>query len=99
MIDVVWRMYNPDAYPGSMKPQTTICLPPWAGIPENAEKVAEEVLEDFFKDDDVWDEWFGFDATSADVMVEITEPACARGHYAVDLELVVKARATKALPP
>ena len=93
MIDVVWRAYNPDAYPGSMKPQTTLLLP-WAGIADNAEKVAEEVCELYFRGDDEWVYWFG-DDTSVDLMVEITEPPEIAGRFSVEIERVLKARASR----
>lgn len=97
MTDIVWRIYNPDAYPGSMKPHTTF-MPPWAEAEGNAESVAGDLVEDFFRIEREWLEWFG-DEISVDVMVEIISPREIAGHYAVDLERVPKARARRAAAP
>lgn len=95
-IDVRWSLFPEDDKDrfGAIVMDTISLLPPWADMAENATAAVERAVTDYIGESE-WEEWFGNDATTAQVEIDVHGPPSIAGTYVVGLERVVKATAKR----
>lgn len=95
-VDIEWSASHEYGDMGGVADkQTTILSGAWADCEANAESAVNDIVEDFFRCDREWREEFGDDDDSDRILVCVYSPPSIAGEYRVDLERVIKARATK----